>query len=377
MHSLGRVIRRLYRLRGEIAVAGGLLLLAAGTPAWAWQPELPGDIPPSGMRPLPPEVAQRLMMPVPHVRAVPPVLDWRDAGIITPAKHQLHCGGCWAFAAIACLESMAILAGADPNLDLSEQLPVSCDTLPNYEYYGVKNDGCCNGTVTVFDFLNDNASIAEAVYAFGDGDFDGEGPRDCTIDPDWNTIPCPSHAPPNTGWRVQTWHLLPADYSLVVSKDILKDAIQSGPVWLGYYVYDDFIDYWLHGDPAVPYKHTTGANLGGHAVLLIGYDDAKNAWIVKNSWGATAGPFGDGTFMIDYDDHNCEFGLNGTIVTRAFGGTAVIHPCCIGEHCQLLTAAECTAQGGDWHADETSCDPNPCATPVRPTTVGKLKSLFR
>ena len=91
----------------------------------------------------------------------------------------------------------------------------------------------------------------------------------------------------------------------------LKTALQDGPVWLGYIVYNDFVDYWYDcPDPAVPYRHVDDGSsaLGMHAVLLIGYDDAYSCWIVKNSWGRT-GPFGDGTFRIDYAG-NCSFGLD-------------------------------------------------------------------
>jgi hypothetical protein len=351
--------------------------LLAATGATALADDLPPGIPPMGMHPLPPDVAARFMAPAPAARAYPESLDWRDAGIITPPRNQLHCGGCWAFAAIGCIEAMAILAGAPPDLDLSEQFPLSCDTLPNFEYGGVQNVGCCGGTVTVFEFLGDNRTIAEAFYAYGDGDYDGEGPRTCRADPDWNTIPCPAHLPPNAGWRVQSWHLLPAPHSGVTTKNDLMAAIQSGPVWLGYEVFDDFVQYWVHGDPAVPYAHTTGGSQGFHAVLLIGYDNTKNAWIVENSWGATSGPYGDGTFMIDYDAHNCSFGLNASIVTRVGGGEIVTRPCCVGEQCLILTATECATQGGDWLVDQKVCDPKPCPTPVTPTSLGRLKSMFR
>jgi hypothetical protein len=42
----------------------------------------------------------------------------------------------------------------------------------------------------------------------------------------------------------------------------------------------------------------TGANIGGHAMLLVGYDDNRNAWRVMNSWGPN---WGDGGFFwFDY-----------------------------------------------------------------------------
>jgi hypothetical protein len=33
----------------------------------------------------------------------------------------------------------------------------------------------------------------------------------------------------------------------------------------------------------------SGPELGGHAMLLVGYDDANGAWLVRNSWSANWG----------------------------------------------------------------------------------------
>ncbi len=61
------------------------------------------------------------------------------------------------------------------------------------------------------------------------------------------------------------------------------------------YVYADFINY-----SSGVYKHTTGSGLGGHAVSLIGFDDVKRAWIIRNSWGPDWGMSGFG--YVSYDD---------------------------------------------------------------------------
>jgi hypothetical protein len=263
---------------------------------------------------------------------LPESLDWRDSGIVTPAREQLSCGACWAFAGIACVESMCLLSGASPGINLSEQFPISCDREARPEFGGFRNDGCCGGSCTVFEFLKENMAIAEVRFPYGNGDFDGDGPRDCAANPSWGTVPCPEELPDPAGWRVASWNLIsPQPVPGVVQ---LKAALQDGPVWLGYYVYQDFYAYWMSGDPDVPYRHASGPLLGGHAVLLIGYNNAGQYWIAKNSWGRT-GPFGDGTFHIAFDA-NCDFGLN---------------------------ASQVVVTGGD--------------VPAKVTTWGGLKAMFR
>jgi len=366
-------------------VLGLVLIAAAGVPnAGALEPDagfapVPSGFPPNGLRPLPADqVAQLAVSPPAPALQMPDSLDWRAEGIITPSRSQDHCGACWAFAAIACIEAKAIQAGAPPTLDLSEQFPISCDTLitfiPPNEY---RSDGCCGGFVFVFDFLSDNAAIAETHFAWGDGDFDGEGPRACAAEPDWNTIPCPSSWPPHAGWRVTSWNLLPVGLDNLPTVATLKTALQDGPVWLGYYVYEDFYTYWQTADPEEVYQRQTGANTGGHAVLLIGYNDRLNAWLVKNHWGATAGPNDDGTFWVHYTDHNCSFGLNATVVNGVIGGLTEEHACCVGDECFLVSGAECIALGGDWLESVDACDPSPCPTPIKEVSFGTLKDLFR
>lgn len=55
----------------------------------------------------------------------------------------------------------------------------------------------------------------------------------------------------------------------------------------------------------------------GHAMLLVGYDDAKNAWLVRNSWGTDWGD--GGHFWIDYQ------------VLEKYAGSSSEAPCVIGQ----------------------------------------------
>ena len=335
------------------AVLGLVWMLSVPIEAFAEDISVEGRL---GWRPLPPELAVQFAQP----RETPPQvlrgsLDWRDYGIITPIKNQTICGGCWSFAAIALVEARAIQAGASSSIDLSEQYQLSCDTA---EFWGVENDGCCGGTATVFEFLSMNDAVAEADFNWQVGDFDGTGVRSCTASPPWSTVPCPSPHPGGTGIYVDSWSLLSGG---VASEAQLKSALQTGPVWLGYYVYSDFETFWNAGSPGDVYSHSSGALLGGHAVLLIGYDDAKSAWLIKNSWGLT-GPEGDGTCWVSYTA-NCDFGTNATSITVTGVSTTLAVCCHADDSCEILSEADCVAAGGTWDESEDSCDPNPCEDP--------------
>jgi hypothetical protein len=61
------------------------------------------------------------------------------------------------------------------------------------------------------------------------------------------------------------------------------------------HVYSDFYNY-VSG----VYKHTSGSYVGDHAIIIIGYNDASQYFIVKNSWGTGWGE--QGYFRIAYSE---------------------------------------------------------------------------
>jgi C1A family cysteine protease len=48
------------------------------------------------------------------------------------------------------------------------------------------------------------------------------------------------------------------------------------------------------------YTQVSGKKMGGHAVLIVGYNDDEQYFIVKNSWGTDWGE--DGYFRIAYSE---------------------------------------------------------------------------
>ena len=61
------------------------------------------------------------------------------------------------------------------------------------------------------------------------------------------------------------------------------------------------------------------------------------------------------------------------------GCASTTHACCIWDACQIMTEEGCLAAGGTWLSSPPidTCDPNSCAVPVRETSWGALKVLYR
>ncbi len=91
-------------------------------------------------------------------------------------------------------------------------------------------------------------------------------------------------------WRIQSWRTVD-----LTSLSAIKEQIAKGnPVVIGMYVNDAFTE--LTGDTV--FKEM-GRDGGGHAMVVVGYDDRKRAFRLINSWGDSWGENGFG--WISYD----------------------------------------------------------------------------
>jgi len=73
----------------------------------------------------------------------------------------------------------------------------------------------------------------------------------------------------------------------------LKGCLASGyPFVFGFTVYESFESADVSKTGIVPMPSPNEAVLGGHAVCAVGYDDAQQRFIVRNSWGTEWGMTG-------------------------------------------------------------------------------------
>jgi len=86
-----------------------------------------------------------------------------------------------------------------------------------------------------------------------------------------------------------------------VTHDIihLKTALVSGfPIAFGILIYESFESAFVANTGILELPKSNEKCLGGHAVAMIGYDDAKSSFIVRNSWGPNWGM--KGHFYLPY-----------------------------------------------------------------------------
>jgi C1A family cysteine protease len=217
--------------------------------------------------------------------SMPSSLDYRDSNGVSAVKDQKKCGACWAFAMTGGLESNAMLSGAaSGSVSYSEQVLLSCG--------GV---GTCNGGTLDADFLQSTGLPPESYYPYTGTDG--------------------SCASARAGWQNATYKI--GDWgSVSASASSIKAAlVKYGPLPTAFMVYADFMNY-----KSGVYSYVSGKKLGGHAVLIVGYNDDEQYFIVKNSWGTGWGE--GGFFRISYDEMTTktQFGMS-TIAYQAAGGS--------------------------------------------------------
>jgi C1A family cysteine protease len=81
----------------------------------------------------------------------------------------------------------------------------------------------------------------------------------------------------------------------------LKTTVAEGfPAVIGISVYSSFENATVAKSGTVPMPAKRERLLGGHAVCLVGYNDAKRRWLCRNSWGAGWGQAGYFTLPYAY-----------------------------------------------------------------------------
>jgi C1A family cysteine protease len=82
--------------------------------------------------------------------------------------------------------------------------------------------------------------------------------------------------------------------------DHVKAALNSGyPVIMGFSVFDSFESDNVANTGILPMPRHTESQVGGHCVVIVGFDDSKRSFLVRNSWGTNWGCHPDGSVPKD------------------------------------------------------------------------------
>ncbi|XP_038973857.1 senescence-specific cysteine protease SAG39-like [Phoenix dactylifera] len=204
-----------------------------------------------------------------NVTDVPPSVDWRSKGAVTPVKDQGQCGCCWAFSAVAATEGIAQISTGKLT-SLSEQQLVDCDK---------KNGGCDGGIMDdAFKFIISNKGITtEANYPYM--------AKDGT---------CDTNKSSSVAATISGYEDVPRN-----SESSLLQAVAKQPVSVAIEGSGKDFQFYSGG----VFMGNCGTDLD-HAVTVVGYGKATDGtkyWLLKNSWGTTWGENGYMRLLRDID----------------------------------------------------------------------------
>lgn len=215
------------------------------------------------------EIIKKHMLADPKAKA----FNWRDAGMMTSVKWQGVCGSCWAFSSMAQYEGCYMISNKR-SLDLSEQYLLDCAVI------GSRDAGSCDGgwPGDVFDYLKKNGAVEDKVLPYK-----GKQQK------------CRKR--PVTNYKVITWGYVGKKASTPTVKEVKEALCKYGPLTCGVYATPAFQCYksGIFDEGA----RGEGAN---HAIVIVGWDDDRKAFLIKNSWGTDWGENGYG--WVEYGCNN-------------------------------------------------------------------------
>lgn len=210
-------------------------------------------------------------------------VDWRNRfgwPWLTTIKDQGPCESCWVFSAVGVVEAMTRVE----------------HTIWSLRSEGDVHDGMgaqCSSTgwpTNAFDWMKQNGVADPGCWPYETQNL----PYKPTADRDGRTVKL-------------------SDYVTLSNVDDQKAWIDNvGPLSACFTCYNDFFGY----SSGVYTANTASGIAGGHCIVIVGYDDSQQAWLVRNSWGTGWGMSGYCWFGYGQADmdNNAKFGVPGANV---------------------------------------------------------------
>lgn len=208
--------------------------------------------------------------------ALPPAVDWRADPAMPPIYAQGPLSSCVLHATGAALQWDAARQGEEDFLPsflqmyydtraLEGTLPVDC--------------GCC--VRDAFKVIASTGYCHESVWPYDISRF--------------------REPPPPQAYADAARHTAIEYLSVPQNEQQIKAALASGfLVVFGFAVYASFESQAVARTGVVPMPSASEHQIGGHSMVLVGYDDSPRLWIPRNSWSAAWGMDGYCTMQYEY-----------------------------------------------------------------------------
>jgi C1A family cysteine protease len=224
---------------------------------------------------------------------------WVNRSMVTPVRFQQQCGSCWAFTSAAVVESNYMIRRG-VSLDLSEQHFLDCAEAQqpiyrNGQVYYVKNKaGNCQGGWygPVFEYLLNNSAALEAQIPYKNA----QGA---------------CRASNTDKYKIAAWGYVKPDAGIPTVSSMKEALCKYGPIAACVKV-TPALQAYKSGifDEFAPVSGERDIN---HAITIVGWDDGKESYLVKNSWGTQ---WGDrGYVWIKYGCNNIGYGAAWVVVS--------------------------------------------------------------
>jgi C1A family cysteine protease len=218
-----------------------------------------------------------------------PFFAWNGAKTSTIVQHQGVCGSCWAFTGAAVYETNYLLKNGE-TLDLSEQAILDCAVDKNGKDAGSCDGGWYGG---VFDYMTVKGARTEK-----EDPYKGK------------TGFCSSSA--KTKYTVIKWGYIRRDAGIPSVKEMKEAISKYGAIAATVKVTPAFQAY--KSGVFDEFASVSGANDVNHAITIVGWDDNKKAYLVKNSWGPNWGD--KGYIWVEYGSNNIGYGAAWIVVSQ-------------------------------------------------------------
>lgn len=208
--------------------------------------------------------------------------NWVGRKKVTSVKHQSTCGSCWSFTSMAVVESNCLIRH-NASLDLSEQHILDCAK----DNMGRDTGSCSGGWYGgVFEYLQKNSPIEEKYIPYK------------------NTNGSCKKAV-STKYKVYDWGYVGKPGTIPSVKEMKEAISKYGPLAAAVKVTQSFQAYSSGVFDEIKNSKLQPRDVN-HAITIVGWDDSKKAYLVKNSWGKKWGQ--NGYIWVAYGYNNIGYG---------------------------------------------------------------------